>query len=187
MALLGLGILLWIVVHLVPTIGQPLRADLIDRLGANGYRGVFSLAILTSLVLIVIGWRSTPESYLYVLPPWSRDVGFVLMVLSFVLIGAAHYKTGIKRVISHPMLAGVAVWATAHLLMNGTTRALVLFGGLGVWALIEIPLINKREGAKEAPVSPGFSGELKGLFISAIIFMVVLFLHPYFAGVSPYP
>jgi uncharacterized membrane protein len=187
MAILGIGVLLWAFVHLIPTIEQPLKARLVERLGAKGYRGVFALAILGSLVLIVTGWRSTPEEYLYVLPQWSRTAGFVLMILSFVLIGASHYKTAIKRVISHPMLTGVVVWSVAHLLMNGTTRALILFGGLGLWALIEIPLITRRDGAPEKPDAPGFSGELKGLIISAIIFMVVLFLHPYFSGVTPFP
>ena len=86
-----------------------------------------------------------------------------------------------------PMLAGVAIWAAGHLLVNGTSRAIVLFGGLGVWALLEILLINRRDGAYEKPEKPGFSEELKGMFISAGILLIVLFLHPYFAGVSPLP
>ena len=186
MALIGIGVLLWAFVHLIPTIEQPLKARLVERLGANGYRGVFSLAIVASLVLIVIGWRSTPEEYLYVLPMWSRTVGFGLMILSFILFGAANYPTIIRRYIGHPMLTGLILWSAAHLLMNGTTRALLLFGGLGLWALIEIPLLNRRDGKPVPPEAPGFRGELKGLIISAIIFMVVLFLHPYFAGVTPF-
>ena len=187
MAILTIGVLLFVFVHLIPTIEQPLKARLIERFGANGYRGVFSLVVVASIVLIVIGWRSTPESYLYVLPMWSRTLGFGLMVLSFILIGAAHYKTAIKRMVRHPMLSGVVVWSAAHILMNGTTRALVLFGGLGLWAIVEIILINRREGPYEKPEAPGFAGELKGVFISGIIFTVMLFLHPYFAGVTPFP
>ena len=139
------------------------------------------------LPAFVLGWRSTPEAYLYVLPPWSRSLGFVLMIVSFLLIGAAHHPTRIKRFIRHPMLAGVFVWSVSHLLMNGTTRALVLFGGLGLWAVLEIVLINRREGAYIKPDIPNFSEELKGFFISGIIFGIVLFLHPYFAGVTPFP
>ena len=186
MAILSIGVLLWAFAHLVPTIEQPLKARLVGRLGEKGYRGVFSLVIVASLVLIVVGWRSTPEVYLYVLPIWSRTVGFGLMILSFILFGAANYPTIIRRFVGHPMLTGLILWSIAHLLMNGTTRALILFGGLGLWAFIEILLINRRDGRPTVPEAPGFRGELKGLIISAIIFMVVLYLHPWFAGVTPF-
>lgn len=187
MAALSIGVLLWVVVHLIPSIEQPLRQRLISRLGENGYKGAFALTILIALVLIVLGWRSAPEEYLYILPAWSRTVGLFLMILSFVLLGAAHYPSLVKSYVRHPMLMGVFVWAVSHLLMNGTTRALVLFGGLGLWALLEMPLINRREGEYIKPDAPDFSGELKGVFISGVIFIVVLMLHPYFAGVTPFP
>jgi uncharacterized membrane protein len=187
MAVLSIGVLLWVVVHLIPTIQQPLKKSLVDKLGENGYRGAFSLAILAALLMIVLGWRSTPEQYLYILPQWSRLAGFGLMIVSFVLLGAAHYPTAIKRYIRHPMLMGVFLWAVSHLLTNGTGRALVLFGGLGLWALIEIPLINRREGDYVKPEAPGAKKEFMGIIISAVIFVVTLTLHPYFAGVSPLP
>ena len=63
----------------------------------------------------------------------------------------------------------------------------MLFGGLGLWALIEIPLINRREGPYEKPEAPGLGQELKGALISGVIFVVVIFIHPYIAGVSPLP
>ena len=183
MALLGFGVLLWAFVHLVPTIEQPLKLKLINRFGENGYKGIFSLAILVSIVLMVLGWRSTPQEYLYVLPPWSRTAGILLMFLSFVLMGAANYPTAIKRFLRHPMLTGVIIWSVSHLLTNGTTRALILFGGIGLWALIEIPLINKREGVYEKPEAPGLFREVRGLAISAVIFAVVFYAHPWFTGV----
>ena len=187
MTLLVIGVVLWIVIHLVPTLARPFRQSMIERLGENGYKGGFSLIVFAALACIVLGWRSTPEAYLYVLPAWSRSLGFLLMIVSFLLIGAAHYPTRIKQFIRHPMLTGVFVWSASHLLMNGTTRALVLFGGLGLWSLLEITLINRREGHYVKPDAPTFSAELRGVFISAIIFAVVLFLHPWFAGVSPFP
>jgi uncharacterized membrane protein len=187
MSWLIVGVMLWSVGHLVPAIAPSFRQGLIDRLGAGPYRGLFAAVIVLALVLIVIGWRSTPEEYLYVLPAWSRQVGFLLMILSFVLLGAANYTTSIKRIIRHPMLMGVFVWSVSHLLMNGTSRALILFGVLGAWALIEMPLINAREGARTLPEAPGFSAEMKGLLITAVVFSAAIFLHPYFAGVSPMP
>ena len=185
MILLITGVLLWTLVHLSPAIAPSFRAGLIERVGAKPYRGLFAAMIGLALVLIVLGWRSTTEEYLYVLPAWSRQVGILLMFLSFVLIGAANSQSIVKRYIRHPMLTGIFVWALSHLLTNGTTRALVLFGILGAWSLIEMPLINARDGARSLPQAPGFSAELKLLFISTIVFFVAIFLHPYFAGVSP--
>jgi uncharacterized membrane protein len=184
MALLVSGVLLWSLVHLLPSIGRPLRQSLVGRLGENGYKGIFSLMLIGAIACIVIGWRSTPEVYLYVLPPWSRTAALVLMVVAFILIGAANYPTAIKRYLRHPMLTGVVLWSIGHLLANGTTRALILFGGVGLWALIEMPLINRREGTYEKPDSPGFAREIRGVAISLVIFGAVLYLHPKFTGVA---
>lgn len=182
-----LGVLLWSIAHLVPTLARPMRQTLIDRLGTGGYRAAFSLVVLLSIGLMVVGWRSTSEVTIYQLPAWSRPTGFLLMIVSFILFGAANYKTAIKRLVRHPQLTAMIVWAISHLITNGSTRALVLFGGLGLWAILEIPLINARDGVYTAPESPGLKTEIKGIAISAIIFIVVVFLHPYFAGVSPLP
>jgi len=187
MTALILGVFIWVLTHFIPAVEQPLKKSLVDRFGENGYKGVFSLLIVSSIVLIVLGWRSTPEDLLYIAPAWARSLSFPLMVLSFLLIGAAQYPTMIKRFIRHPMLMGVAVWSISHLLINGTTRALILFGGLGLWALIEMLLINRREGPYEKPEAPAFSREIRGVLISAVIFAVVFYLHPYFTGVSPVP
>ncbi len=187
MNMLITGVLLWSIVHLVPSIAPSFRQRLIDKRGAGPYRGLFTAAIVIALALIILGWRSSQQEYLYLLPPWSRYAGFALMFLSFVLLGAANYKTVIRRYVRHPMLTGVFVWSVSHLLTNGTSRALVLFGVLGLWALIEIPLISAREGPRTLPEAPGLVAELKGLLISAIVFAVAVFLHPWFAGVSPLP
>jgi uncharacterized membrane protein len=103
------------------------------------------------------------------------------------MIGAAYHPSSIKRFVRHPMLLGTAIWALSHLLTSGTSRGLVLFGGIGLWALIEILLINRRDGAYTKPEAPKFSEELKGMFVSAGILLLILFLHPFFTGVTPYP
>lgn len=185
MNLLIAGVLLWTIGHLSPSFAPGVRHSLIDKLGAGPYRGVFTLMIVASLLLMVFGWRSTPEEYLYVLPVWLRQLGFVLMFASIFLFGAAHGKSIVKRFVRHPMLMGVFIWSVSHLLTNGTTRALILFGVLGIWALIEMPLLNARDRDWVRPDASPMSAELKGLVISAIVFAVLIWLHPYFAGVSP--
>lgn len=151
------------------------------------YQLLFSLFVLTAIALIVIGWRSIPEVVLYEPPNWANPVGFALMLIAFILFGSAQHPTAIKRFVRHPQLTSIVIWALSHLITNGSTRALVLFGGLGVWALVEMQLINRRDGEYTKPEAPGLKAELKGLGITAVIFVVALFLHPYFAGVAPIP
>ena len=107
----------------------------------------------------------------------------LLVLIAFVLFGSAQYQTRIKRLIRHPMLTGVVVWACAHLMLNGDSRSVLLFGGLGLWAILEIVFINRRDRDWVKPPSPNWLQEFKGLAISLVIFVVVVMLHPYIAGV----
>jgi len=183
MSLLIAGVVLWSILHLVPAIARPQRQAAIDRVGEKAYRGLFSLLMLLALLMIVFGWRSTPDNYVYQLPIWTRQAGALLMIVAFILFGAAQYPTVIKRIVRHPMLTAVVVWSISHLLTNGTTRAMVLFGGMGVWALLEIFLINNRDGEWLKPESPGIAREIRGIVISLLIFCVAFYLHKYYAGV----
>ncbi len=184
---LVLGVILWSVVHFIPTIGISLKSRLVEAVGENGYKIGFSLLVVLSIVLMVVGWRSAEPSLIYSPAEWTRSAAAVLMIVSFILFGAAQHPTRIKRFIRHPQLTGLMVWSVAHLLSNGDSRSVVLFGGLGLWALLEIPLINARDGNWVKPASPSIGIELRGLAISLAIFAVALVLHPYFAGVSPMP
>ena len=40
---------------------------------------------------------------------------------------------------------GFGLWAFAHLLVNGDVASLILFGGLLLWAVMEIVVINRAE------------------------------------------
>ena len=182
-----IGVTLWSGVHFIPTLAQPLRQSLITRLGDGRYRLVFSFVVVASIILMVMGWRSTPDTLLYQLPEWSRPIGVVLMWFALFLFAAARSPSAIKRLIKHPQLMSMVVWSVSHLMTNGTTRSLVLFGGLGIWALVEMPLINARDGVPKPKPSTGLAGELKIAAIASVLFAVLMFLHPYIAGVSVIP
>jgi uncharacterized membrane protein len=177
-----LGVVLWSLVHFIPSIGIKYKERIIARFGENPYKIMFSLIVLGSIALMVLGWRSTDPEFLYQLPDWSRMVTVILMLVAFVLMVAARRKSIIKQFIRHPQLTGVAVWSIAHLISNGDTRSLVLFGGMGLWALIEIRVINARDGVWKKPERPALSAEFIGLAISFVVFAVFVFLHPYFTG-----
>jgi uncharacterized membrane protein len=177
------GLILWSVVHLFPAISPGLRQSLVGKMGENGYKGVFALLVVLSVVLIVFGWRHTSPDFVYLLPPAFKHISMLLIVLAFILMGAAQYPTRIKRIIRHPQLTGLLIWAIAHLMLNGDSRSILLFGWLAVWAVLEIIFINRRDGAWIKPEAPAWSREVRGLAISIIVIVIVVFIHPYIAGV----
>ena len=187
MTLLIVGVLLWSAVHLFPSLMPATRVRLIEKVGNNPYRGLFALDIVIALVLIVLGYRSAAIEPVYVPPLYGSPIITAMMLLSFVLFAAANAPGNIKRFLRHPMLVGMAVWAGAHLLANGDNRSVVLFGGLGAWAIITMLTISLRDGHWEKPGAVPFSRDLMTIVASAVLFGIVIYFHEAVIGVSPLP
>lgn len=184
---LWLGVVLWSGVHFIPSFAGGFRISLIGRLGETPYKIVFALGIVLSIVLMVVGWRSAVPTGIYSPPPWGAPLGSLLILVAFVLFGVAHGKTNVKRFLRHPQLTGLVLWAIGHLLANGDSRSLTLFGVLGLWAIAEILLINRREGAWVRPDPVPVMAEIRPVATGLVIFAVFLLAHPYLFGVSPIP
>lgn len=184
MVWLVLGVLVWSVMHLFPSVAAGARSRLIAAIGEQAYKGGFALSLVVAIVLMVVGWRSTPPRAVYAAPVWGADVAMPLVFVALALFVASGAASNVKRVLRHPQLTGVAVWAAAHLFSNGDGRSLVLFGGLGVWAVVTIAAINRRDGAWTRPGPQPLVGEVKLLAIAGVAFAVLFFVHPYIAGVS---
>ncbi len=182
---LTLGLAVFVAVHLVSSVAPSACAALKSAIGENAFRGAYSVLALAGIVMIVIGWRNSVPVLVYAPPAWGMTVASFLMLISVFLFGASHAKTNIKRYVRHPQLTSVFVWSVAHLLSNGDIRSLTLFGTLGLWALVEMPLINRREGQWEKPERASVRSEMIGATISVVVFLVLIALHPYYAGVSP--
>ena len=181
-----LGVLLFADIHMLPN-APATRGRVIERLGEQRYKGLFSLGIAGSIVLMVIGWRSSVPSYIYAPPSWGADVAIPLVFVALVLVVATYLPTNLKRLIRHPQLTGVAIWSGAHLLANGDSRSLVLFGGIGLWAVVEMGLLSRRAGTWQRPEPLPLAVEFKPLIVAAVVFAVLLLVHPYITGVSPLP
>lgn len=184
--LLIVGVLLWSVVHLFPSIAPLRRKALIEQYG-DKYKLGFTIAIVLSLLLIVIGWRNTEPVLVYIPPIWGRHLTMLLMLIAIMVFGASHYpKTRLRDYIRNPMLTGVLLWALAHLLSNGDERSLALFGGLGLWAAAAIYFSNQRDGVWQKPkINSTWQDEAKLVGVGVLVYLGLIFLHPYFAGVSP--
>ncbi|MGH6610820.1 MAG: NnrU family protein [Burkholderiaceae bacterium] len=152
MTLLVLGLILFLGVHSVRIVADDWRTAQIAQRGPKAWKGLYSVASIVGLVLIVWGYgiaRQTPV-VLYSPPLWLRHIGSLLTLPAFVLVVAAYVPgTRIKRAVGHPMVIGVKVWAFAHLLANGTVADLVLFGSFLVWAVFDYRAARRRDRIAE--------------------------------------
>ncbi len=181
--LLSLGVLLWAVTHLFVAVGSEARSAVINKIGLGPYKGLFSLTLVLALVLIVIGWRAMPPTSLWLPPPGMRHLTLLLVPIAVILFISARAPTDIKQYIRHPQLTGVKLWAVAHLLANGETRSVILFGGLLAWAVLEVIFINRRDGARVKPPKVGAAKTLISAIIGLAIAAGLMFAHPWIAGV----
>lgn len=182
--LLVIGLLLWSSLHLLPAIAPGLRAQAIERLGPGPYKGLFSILIVLAVVSIVLGFRGMPVSMLYIPPAGLRHLTMLLMPIALILFVASALPNDLKRVIRHPQMIAVKTWALAHLLANGETRSVLLFGGLLAWAVLEVIFINRRDGDWQKPAAVGALRTSLVVLLGLAATAVMLFAHPWIAGVS---
>lgn len=184
MILLLLGTALFAAVHFIPSLAPTIKAAWVDRLGENGYKGIFSLLLLAALAMIITGWRSATPVFLYHPPTILYPIALGLLLIAFTLLVISNRASRLRWLIRHPQLTAVALWGIAHLLVNGDSRSLILFAGMSLWAIGEIIAINRREGVwiKDAGVPPWYTEGIT-LIIVAILVAVVIAVHPWLAGV----
>jgi len=179
-----LGLCLWVGVHLFPSVAAESRARLIGWLGTGFYKGLFALCIVLSLVMMVTGWRSFRPVDLYQLPEVTTYITYLCLLLTFILFVAAKTRNSIKQYLRHPQLTGVILWSIGHLLVNGDSRSLILFGGIGIWAILEMVMINRREGEWIKPEPVVLKQDMIVLCGGIFLFIVIWWLHPYLSGIS---
>ena len=185
MTRLAIGVLLWSVVHFIPAIAADLKKNMVNRFGEYPYKGIFALIMAVAIYLIISGWKSVVPDTVYMPPDWGVHAAFFLVLLGFILFFAPYPPNNIKRMMRHPQLIGMSCWGVGHLFAIGDTRSIVLFGGLTIWALAEIFLLNRRDGEWVKPASVSGRKDLTMVLFSALIYMVVLYTHHLVFGGDP--
>lgn len=183
---LVVGVLLWSFTHFVPAAARPMREKLAGKLGENGYKGLFLLIMGLSIYLIISGWKATLPEFIYLPPAWGRHATALAVLIAFILFGASHGTNNIRRFIRHPQLTAVTLWGIGHLLANGESRSVVLFGGLALWAIIEMVLLNRRDGAWQKPEPAPVKKDIITVFIGVVVYGVFAGAHQWLFGFSPF-
>lgn len=111
-------------------------------------------------------------------------------------------RPGMVRWIRHPMLAALAIWSGAHLVPNGDLAHVILFGVFLGFSLLGMRIIDRRKTTQMGPEKwRALIGEVKAgpalptpmswpltfLRMGGAVgfYLFLIWLHPWFAGVSP--
>lgn len=181
MILLIPGIALWWLPHLFKRLAPARRAAM-----GNGGKGAVALVLAVSVVLMVIGYHMTETVFVWAPPASMVHVNNLLVLIGIFMMSPAGQKGRILNRVRHPMLIGFALWAFAHLLVNGDLSSIVLFGGLLAWALVEIVIINRAEPAWTPP-APGTLGKDAMFFVASLVLLAAIGWVHGLVGPSPFP
>jgi len=188
--MLVLGLIVFLGVHSLRLVIEPWRNARVAQLGETRWKGLYSIVSIAGFVLIVVGYgiaRRAPVA-LWAPPPGVRHLTALIVAVAFVLIAAAYVPgSRIKRVIGHPMYAGIAIWAVGHLLANGTVHALVLFGAFFIWAAAGLLIWRHRDRIAHVRYASGSAaGDARAVAAGLVTWALFAFLlHGWLIGVRP--
>lgn len=190
MAMLILGLVLFLGIHSTRIFADGWRSGMIARLGPMRWKGLYSVLSIIGFVVVIWGFRMARADTLVLWSPpvWARHVAALLMVFSFILLAAAYVpRNSIKARLHHPMVLGVKVWALAHLLANGVAASVVLFSAFLVWAVLSYRAARQRDRAANTVYPPG-NAAWTGITVAAGLIawaVFAMFLHGPLIGVRP--
>ena len=183
-----LGLVLFLGVHVLTAL-RDLRAQLIGMTGEAVYKIGYALFSVAGLALIVWGfadYRATGWIEIWSPPKAFKHITVALMLPAVILVVASYLRGRIFTTLKHPMLAGVKLWAAAHLLANGDLGSIILFGSFLAWAVFDRISLKRRAdpGAPPIPVG-GVGNDLLAIAVGVIAYLALAFaFHPVVIGVS---
>jgi uncharacterized membrane protein len=186
MLMLIVGLILFFGPHSIAVVAPGWRNRAVMHLSEQAWKGAYSLISAAGFVFVVLGFAHARHSplVLYTSPAWLRDVTWVLMLPVFPLLLAAYLPGRIQRAAKHPMLAAVKLWATAHLLVNGTLADVLLFGSFLVWAGAVRISVKRRAPVPVRGAPPGRFNDLIVLLVGLALYALFIWrLHAALIGV----
>jgi uncharacterized membrane protein len=191
MVFLVIGLVLFLGVHSTAIVAPQWRDGMIARLGAQKWKGLYSIVAVVGLVLLIYGYGEARQRpvLLYAPPLWTRHATALLMLPVFSMLIATYFPGRIQTALKHPMLAAVKLWAFAHLLSNGMLADVLLFGGFLVWAVADRISLKRRPPQKiPQAAAPSWRNDAI-VIVGGLVFYVIfaLWLHIRLIGVPVMP
>lgn len=152
--------LLFLAAHAVPGI-PGLRTRLIAGVGRRAYLTGYSLLSLALLVFLIASALAAPSWSLWPGSPARALVPVIVMPfasilfvggaltpnpfsISFRIRGFDPQRPGMVAVTRHPILWAFLLWSGSHVIANGDVVAVSLFGGLALYSLAGMWLVERR-------------------------------------------
>jgi len=215
-----LALLFFILSHAVPAI-PGVKQALINQFGRPVYLIVYILLSLGTFTWVILAALAAPSWQIWepVEIHFSLAVAAMLlscMVLALGLMTANPLSLSLRRFQTgdtlapglgwtrHPLLWALVLWSAGHILANGDTTGVLLFGTLGAFAAVYMPILDGRKKTslgtttwdrfrQNAPILP-FGGQskpaldsttLKAFAFGLVLFGVLLALHEPVIGINP--
>ncbi len=191
MAILVLGIIIFLGLHLIRVVAPGFRAGVIESRGKGTWMGIYAILSLIGLCLIIYGFGQarSETGMLYNPPVFLRHIALLLMLFAFVIAAAGFLPAGrIAVAVKHPQVLSIKIWALAHLLANGETSSVLLFGSFLAWAVILRISLKRRERAGERvlPVFKSSTNDVLAIVIGLVVYVLFVWkLHEWLIGVQP--
>ena len=184
MLILILGLLLFFIPHLLREFGlrDPLIAHLPNR---TAYTGLYSLFVLSGLVLIVWGKSLAPFTMVWE-PPFSlRYLSSILMIPAFILLVASNILNSyIRWQLRNPMLLGVFIWGISHLWANGDLASILLFGSFSLWSGLKFVTLRNNSKSALVPKLQWLWRDSIAVIVGAVVYFLVFINHGQLFGVG---
>jgi uncharacterized membrane protein len=188
MLMLIAGLALFFAAHCVSIVAPFWRDRMLLLVGPAQWKALYALVAIVGFAGIIWGYSLASQKPItvYAPPLWLRYATFVLMLPVFPLALAAYLPGKIKTATRHPLLAAAKLWATAHLLSNGTLAAVFLFGSFLAWAVADRISLQRRLPApiQTLPASR-FNDAIAVCGGIALYILFVWRLHLWLIGVQP--
>lgn len=192
MMLLIVGLIIFLGVHLLPTIPD-VRDGLRARFGAGPYKVIFTVLSLIGFAIIIVGYHKMQlhpgkNPVLWNPPVWTRHIALLLMLPAMILIVAANVPSRIRTAAKHPMLLAIKLWALAHLLANGDVASLLLFGSFLAYAIYDRISVKQRGALGPLGATQPSSARNDVIVVAAGTALYAALLlggHTWLFGVSP--
>jgi uncharacterized membrane protein len=186
MGKLILGLVVFFGGHSISLLALGWRDRMAGRLGVRAWQGIYSVLAVIGFYLLIAGYGAARPvaDVLYIPPPELHYVAALLMLPVFTLALASVLSGRIRARAGHPLLIATMLWAVAHLLTNGSTADVLLFGTFLAWAIAVRLSLARRPARRMLALQPATANDAIAVVGGLALYAAFIFgLHARWFGV----
>ncbi len=154
-----LALVIFLLAHSLPA-ATGLRAIAIGRFGKSGYITAYSIVSIALLGWLIWSALQAPYFALWHSSSETSLVAIIAMLPASLIATAALLRpnslsiafvsrhilpgNGLTAFLRHPLLWALFLWSLSHVVANGDVVSLLLFGGLAVFSLAGMKIMERR-------------------------------------------